>query len=169
MIRRGYALAPVVVAAGLATIVTACSSAQPVSTAPTRSRVSTPTTVQTTPDPTRDRPARRTRPAQHAPSTALPLGYRTAHARQVITVVAPSATSTQASLQAWRAVSGGWRRVGPAVPAWLGAAGFSEHASESVSATPTGSFTLTRAFGHDPDPGTSLPYRRTTPDDWWIS
>jgi L,D-peptidoglycan transpeptidase YkuD (ErfK/YbiS/YcfS/YnhG family) len=43
------------------------------------------------------------------------------------------------------------------------------HPSESVSATPMGSFTLTEAFGRDPDPGTELPYTRTTPDDWWIS
>ncbi len=38
-----------------------------------------------------------------------------------------------------------------------------------ISATPIGSFTLTQAFGHDRNPGTSLPYRQTTPADWWIS
>jgi L,D-peptidoglycan transpeptidase YkuD (ErfK/YbiS/YcfS/YnhG family) len=32
-----------------------------------------------------------------------------------------------------------------------------------------GSFTLTEAFGHDPDPGARLPYVHTTPADWWIS
>lgn len=32
-----------------------------------------------------------------------------------------------------------------------------------------GSFTLTQAFGRRSDPGTSLPYFRTTPADWWIS
>lgn len=41
--------------------------------------------------------------------------------------------------------------------------------SESRSATPEGSFTLTQAFGREPNPGTALPYRRTTPADWWIS
>lgn len=87
----------------------------------------------------------------------------------MITVVAGSSTTTQARLQAWRRLGSGWRRVGPAVPAWLGYAGFSRPASEQSTATPTGSFTLTRAFGALPDPGTRLPYRRTTPDDWWIS
>ena len=43
------------------------------------------------------------------------------------------------------------------------------HASESRSATPMGSFTLTRAFGHDSNPGTKLPYLHTNPSDWWIS
>jgi L,D-peptidoglycan transpeptidase YkuD (ErfK/YbiS/YcfS/YnhG family) len=43
------------------------------------------------------------------------------------------------------------------------------HPSETRSATPMGSFTLTQAFGHDPNPGTRLPYLHTTPADWWIS
>jgi len=45
----------------------------------------------------------------------------------------------------------------------------STHASESSTATPIGSFTLTQAFGHEADPGTAIPYRQTTPADWWIS
>jgi L,D-peptidoglycan transpeptidase YkuD (ErfK/YbiS/YcfS/YnhG family) len=90
-------------------------------------------------------------------------------ARQVITVIAPTPASTRARLQAWRRVGAGWRQVGPSVPAWLGYAGFSEPASEASTATPTGSFTLTRAFGADPDPGSRLPYLRTTGADWWIS
>lgn len=59
--------------------------------------------------------------------------------------------------------------MGPAVAAHLGSAGLSTHASESSTATPIGSFTLTQAFGRAPDPGTSLPYVQTTPADWWIS
>ena len=100
---------------------------------------------------------------------ALPLTFGTGAARQVITVVAPSTGSTRAILQAWRKVSGGWKAVGPRVDAWVGSDGLSKHPSESRSATPIGSFTLTQAFGHDPDPGTSLRYVRTTPADWWIS
>ena len=45
----------------------------------------------------------------------------------------------------------------------------STHPSETRSATPMGSFTLTQAFGHYSDPGTALPYLHTTPSDWWIS
>jgi L,D-peptidoglycan transpeptidase YkuD (ErfK/YbiS/YcfS/YnhG family) len=87
----------------------------------------------------------------------------------VVTVVAPSTGSTQATVQAWRKVAGGWRKVGGAVPAWVGSQGLSRHPSESRSATPIGSFTLTQAFGRDADPGTALPYFRTRPSDWWIS
>jgi L,D-peptidoglycan transpeptidase YkuD (ErfK/YbiS/YcfS/YnhG family) len=88
---------------------------------------------------------------------------------QVITVAATSTASTTATLRAWQRSNGGWQPVGPAVPAWLGSAGMSAHPSESSTATPIGSFTLTQAFGHDADPGTALPYTHTTPADWWIS
>lgn len=87
----------------------------------------------------------------------------------MITAVAPSTASTHGTLQAWRRVSGGWRKVGAAVPAWFGSDGLTTHPSETRSATPIGSFTLTRAFGRNPDPGTALRYTRTTPSDWWIS
>jgi L,D-peptidoglycan transpeptidase YkuD (ErfK/YbiS/YcfS/YnhG family) len=99
----------------------------------------------------------------------LPLRYPTRNARQVITVVAPSYTTTTARLQAWRRIGSGWRRVGPSVPAWLGYQGFSVPPSETRTATPTGSYTLTHAFGADPNPGTALPYLQTTEADWWIS
>jgi len=99
----------------------------------------------------------------------LPLAFATGNAAQLLTVTAGSTSSTEGTLQAWRKVSGGWRKVGEAAHAWLGADGLTSHASESRSATPIGSFTLTYAFGHDTDPGTALPYRHTTPGDWWIS
>jgi L,D-peptidoglycan transpeptidase YkuD (ErfK/YbiS/YcfS/YnhG family) len=123
-------------------------------------------------------PARRTasaRPVAHptsVPSSAsgrLPLPYGTGNATQVLTVVASSASSTRATVQRWTRAPDGWQRVGPAVPAYVGAAGMSAHPSESISATPEGSFTLTQAFGHDRNPGTQLPYLQTNPDDWWIS
>jgi L,D-peptidoglycan transpeptidase YkuD (ErfK/YbiS/YcfS/YnhG family) len=109
-------------------------------------------------------------PTAHRPrGIALPLRYGTGPARQVITVVASAESDTQGVVQAWRRVPGGWRRVGPAVPAWLGSDGMTPHPNESLSAVPMGSYTLTQAFGHDPNPGTALPYRQTTPSDWWIS
>lgn len=145
---------------------------------------SSPSSVATSRPPsshTSARPARtkKHRSAEPAPSTssaapkpraaALPLPFHTGSATQVITVTAASTSGTQGTLQAWRKVAGGWRRVGVAVPAWLGSDGITRHPSESLSATPIGSFTLTRAFGRDADPGTSLPYTRTAPADWWIS
>lgn len=136
-----------------------------VSRSATPSRTPTPRHAVTTPRRTTPAPApRRT----VAAAQALPLGLSTRGADQVITVTADSSSSTTATLQPWRRVSGGWRRVGPSVHAHLGADGVGQ-ASESTSRTPVGSFTLTQAFGHDSDPGTALPYRHTTPADWWIS
>jgi L,D-peptidoglycan transpeptidase YkuD (ErfK/YbiS/YcfS/YnhG family) len=101
---------------------------------------------------------------------ALPLGGKTGNATRIITVDARSYGSTTAILQAWnKAPGGGWRKWGSAVTAHVGSDGLTRHASESRSATPIGSFTLTRAFGHDSDPGTALPYTHTTPAAWWIS
>ena len=99
----------------------------------------------------------------------LPLNFATGDATEVITVVAPSESSTQATLQTWQKSSGSWHRVGPAVPAWLGSDGMTTQPSEFRSATPIGSFTLTQAFGYFSNPGTSLPYFKTTSADWWIS
>lgn len=106
----------------------------------------------------------------HAAAVAgLPLAYSTGNATQVITATAPSLGSTSGTLQAWQRTSAGWQRVGPATSAWFGSQGLTEHMSEWISATPVGSFTLTQAFGSQPDPGTALPYFQTTPADWWIS
>jgi L,D-peptidoglycan transpeptidase YkuD (ErfK/YbiS/YcfS/YnhG family) len=172
--------------------VTACTSGNAQPTRTTASAVSTPpagTTSLPTPSvpssPTSSASSSKASPSKTRPSSSpatsrptpkrttsahrLPLGFRTGNATQVITVVASSTSSTQGTLQAWRKVSGGWRKVGGAVPAWLGSDGLSSHPSETRSATPIGSFTLTQAFGHDSDPGTALPYIHTTPADWWIS
>lgn len=119
------------------------------------------------------RPAPRTRvsaarPAAPSRTGRLPLDLRTGNATQVITVVADSNSDTRATVQRWRKSGGGWRKVGGAVAAYVGSDGIGT-ASESSSKTPVGSFTMTQAFGRDADPGTRLPYLRTTPDDYWIS
>ncbi len=101
----------------------------------------------------------------------MPLrGFYTGSASKIITVVAHSGYSTTATLQAWtKAAGGGWLRYGSAVTAHVGSDGLSRSPSEWRSATPIGSFSLTQAFGHYGDPGTLLPYFRTSPADWWIS
>jgi L,D-peptidoglycan transpeptidase YkuD (ErfK/YbiS/YcfS/YnhG family) len=100
----------------------------------------------------------------------LPLHFRTHNATKVITVVAQSGGSTTARLEAWsKAPGGGWLPHGRSIVAHVGADGLSTQASESRSATPIGSFTLTLAFGHNANPGTRLHYIHTRPSDWWIS
>ena len=113
-------------------------------------------------------------PAAPAPAPqrghALPLAFSTGSATRVLTVAAPSSASTTATLQAWTlAPGGGWLRYGSALLAHVGAQGLTTSPSESLSATPIGSFGLTQGFGSQADPGTPLPYFRTDNADWWVS
>jgi L,D-peptidoglycan transpeptidase YkuD (ErfK/YbiS/YcfS/YnhG family) len=107
--------------------------------------------------------------SSHQVSTGLPLNANTGTARQVVTVVAASTGSTTGTLQAWTKTSSGWQRHGSAITAHLGSQGLTAHPSESKSATPIGSFTLTQAFGSASNPGTRLAYFRTDSSDWWVS
>jgi L,D-peptidoglycan transpeptidase YkuD (ErfK/YbiS/YcfS/YnhG family) len=108
--------------------------------------------------------------APSARGGALPLRYPTGSATRVVTVTATSSASTVATLQAWtKAPGGGWLPSGSGVTAHIGTQGMTTSPSESRSATPEGSFTLTQAFGRFDNPGTGLPYFRTDPADWWIS
>ncbi|MDP9240621.1 MAG: hypothetical protein M3O55_08305 [Actinomycetota bacterium] len=108
-------------------------------------------------------------PLRAPAASQLPLSGATGDATQVVTVVAASSTSTTASLTAWDRTARGWVPRGPAVRAYLGDQGITTHPSETRSATPAGSFTLTQAFGRADDPGTALPYLRTDSSDWWVT
>jgi len=100
----------------------------------------------------------------------LPLAYATGNATQVVTVTASSTSATTATLRAWtKAPGGGWLPKGGPIVARIGSQGMTAHPSESRSATPMGSFTLTQAFGALGDPGTGLPYTRVDLSYWWIS
>ncbi len=101
---------------------------------------------------------------------SLPVAGSTGSATRILTVTASSSRSTTATLQPWdKAPGGGWLKHGSPILAHVGADGLSSAASESRSATPIGSFTLTQAFGAYADPGTALPYFQTNSADWWIS
>ncbi|SDJ20275.1 L,D-peptidoglycan transpeptidase YkuD, ErfK/YbiS/YcfS/YnhG family [Frankineae bacterium MT45] len=105
-----------------------------------------------------------------AVGSSLPLRFTTGNATRVITVVAGSTGSTTATLQAWnKAAGGGWIRYGSAVTAHIGSQGMTTAPSESKSATPIGSYTLTTSFGALSNPGTGLPYRVTNSNSWWVS
>jgi L,D-peptidoglycan transpeptidase YkuD (ErfK/YbiS/YcfS/YnhG family) len=98
------------------------------------------------------------------------LAYPTGSASRVLTVVAGSSGSTTATLQAWqRAPDGSWVKRGAGIRAHVGSQGMTTHPSESVPATPIGSFTLTQAFGRAANPGTGLPHFQTGWTDWWVS
>jgi L,D-peptidoglycan transpeptidase YkuD (ErfK/YbiS/YcfS/YnhG family) len=103
-----------------------------------------------------------------AASSGLPLGVDPGSSDQVVTVVAPSAGSTTATLTAWQRGATGWTAALGPVSARIGSAGVGR-ASESTTRTPAGTFSLTEAFGRSGNPGTALPYRVVDGDDWWVS
>jgi L,D-peptidoglycan transpeptidase YkuD (ErfK/YbiS/YcfS/YnhG family) len=84
----------------------------------------------------------------------------------VITVVAPYSSATTATLTAWARSGSGWKAVAGPMLAHIGADGVGQ-ASEAVSRTPAGAYSLTQAFGNQPNNGTRLPYFQAGPDDWW--
>jgi L,D-peptidoglycan transpeptidase YkuD (ErfK/YbiS/YcfS/YnhG family) len=86
---------------------------------------------------------------------------------QVITVEAATPLSQTAVLRTWRLASDGrYVQVFPAVVAWVGVNGV-RPTREGLGRTPVGVFTMTQAFGNQPDNGTRLPYVHVGPDDWW--
>jgi L,D-peptidoglycan transpeptidase YkuD (ErfK/YbiS/YcfS/YnhG family) len=86
---------------------------------------------------------------------------------QVITVEAQSPSSQRAVLRTWRLASEGrYVQVFPPVLAWVGTNGV-RPTHEGLGRTPVGVFTMTQAFGNQPDNGTRLPYVHVGPNDWW--
>ena len=150
------------------------SSVAPATSAPASSI--TPVLTRT-PRPSRTTPAPATTTAQAKPkattraastATRLPLDLPTGDAEQAVTVVTSSSGDTTATVQRWSKDGSRWRKVGAAIDGYVGSGGVGR-ASEGSTRTPAGSYTLTQAFGRDSDPGTRLPYVRTTEDDFWIS
>jgi L,D-peptidoglycan transpeptidase YkuD (ErfK/YbiS/YcfS/YnhG family) len=98
----------------------------------------------------------------------LPLPVNTISAREILTVVAPSAGSTTAQFTAWERRSGRWTAVLGPMTARIGSQGIGA-ASETSTRTPAGTFTVTEAFGRSANPGSGLPYRVIDQQDWWVS
>lgn len=99
----------------------------------------------------------------------LPVSQDPGNATQVITVKANSTSSTTATLEEWDKTGDTWTKHGSSIKAYVGTQGLTKTPSESVSATPIGSFTLTQAFGSQPNPGTDLHYKKTDQNSYWIS
>jgi L,D-peptidoglycan transpeptidase YkuD (ErfK/YbiS/YcfS/YnhG family) len=100
-------------------------------------------------------------------STA-PVAVAATTAAQVVTVSAPTSTSTYARVEAWRRQSDGrHRRVARFCNARIGAQGTGA-TSEGMSRTPTGRFQLSQPFGLRPNPGnTGVPYLQVDRHDIW--
>jgi L,D-peptidoglycan transpeptidase YkuD (ErfK/YbiS/YcfS/YnhG family) len=93
----------------------------------------------------------------------------TGSARQLITVVAPHRSATQAGLRLWQKVNGCWQPVAGPWSAWLGGRGVSANRREGDRTTPVGSFGFGRTmYGVARNPGVRYRYRRIVCGDWWV-
>jgi L,D-peptidoglycan transpeptidase YkuD (ErfK/YbiS/YcfS/YnhG family) len=99
--------------------------------------------------------------------TALATRADAAAPGQVITVQAATPRSQVAVLRTWQLQSDGHyvQVFGPFI-AYVGKHGVGP-TREGLGKTPDGIFTLTQAFGNQPNNGTRLPYFRAGADDWW--
>jgi L,D-peptidoglycan transpeptidase YkuD (ErfK/YbiS/YcfS/YnhG family) len=89
-------------------------------------------------------------------------------ATQIVTVVAPSDTSTTARLTLWQRDGGCWRLAAGPWTARVGRSGLSDHHREGDGTTPVGAFGVgTTVYGIAPDPGVHYAYRRLVCGDWW--
>lgn len=88
-------------------------------------------------------------------------------ATQVITV---QTHGSYATVTAWERAGTGWRRVIATSSARIGANGVVAGSArkQGTDTTPTGTYSLTQAFGIKADPGTAMPYHQVTNDDWWV-
>ncbi|WP_083709304.1 L,D-transpeptidase family protein [Williamsia sterculiae] len=85
---------------------------------------------------------------------------------QLIVVSAAKQSDQTATLTAYQRQGTTWRPIiGPAL-AHLGTLGMGVPA-DNVSRTPMGTFRLDQAFGRQANPGTAMPYFRSTQQDWW--
>lgn len=105
--------------------------------------------------------------AASAPPSDLP---DLADAQQVIVVTARTTRTTYGELNAYQRESGGaWTRVFGPMTARLGFSGTTpaRDRRQGTGKTPTGVFGIVSAFGRQPNPGTSLPYRQVDRNDTW--
>jgi L,D-peptidoglycan transpeptidase YkuD (ErfK/YbiS/YcfS/YnhG family) len=87
---------------------------------------------------------------------------------QLITVEAPSTTTTYATLRTWRRSRGCWRGVAGPFPARVGRNGIRKNRREGDGTTPIGTFPIGRVmYGNEPNPGVRFRYVRLRCGDWW--
>jgi L,D-peptidoglycan transpeptidase YkuD (ErfK/YbiS/YcfS/YnhG family) len=101
-----------------------------------------------------------------APSP-FPVPVTVGTATQAITV---KAHGSYATVTAWQKGGSTWTKVLTTSAARIGANGVTNGATreQCTDTTPTGTYTLTHAFGVATNPGTKMPYHQVTSTDWWV-
>jgi len=107
--------------------------------------------------------------AAPTPCSAIANSIRgTAHADELITVVAGSLRSQSAQLSLFKREGTCFRLVAGPFSAFVGANGLSLHHHEGDGTTPIGLFGIsTTMYGVAPNPGVSYHYHQLVCGDWW--
>ena len=87
-----------------------------------------------------------------------------AYAKQIVAVVSDGSSAVVSMHE--KDENGVWREL-LSTNGFVGSAGVGQ-ASESVSRTPRGTYSLTQAFGIQKDPGTDLPYIQVDSSHYWV-
>jgi L,D-peptidoglycan transpeptidase YkuD (ErfK/YbiS/YcfS/YnhG family) len=97
----------------------------------------------------------------------FPVSVSVGDSSQIITVKTAGALAT---VTAWAKTSNGWHAVLSTSAGHIGSKGLSAGNTrrQNTYTTPSGTYTITQAFGILPNPGTALPYHLVTKDDWWV-
>ncbi|MFI6850086.1 L,D-transpeptidase family protein [Kitasatospora sp. NBC_00085] len=84
--------------------------------------------------------------------------------------IAVKADGTRATVTLWGRRDGVWHSLASTADARIGSGGLHDGLTrvQGTGTTPTGTYTITQAFGIAPDPGTRMPYHRVTGHDWWV-
>jgi L,D-peptidoglycan transpeptidase YkuD (ErfK/YbiS/YcfS/YnhG family) len=89
-------------------------------------------------------------------------------AGQLITVEAPTADQTYATVEWWQRSGGCWILAGGPYTGRIGFDGFSDHHVEGESSTPTGMYGIGPVvYGTAPNPGVHEAYHQLVCGDWW--
>jgi L,D-peptidoglycan transpeptidase YkuD (ErfK/YbiS/YcfS/YnhG family) len=87
---------------------------------------------------------------------------------QAITVTTEKYEHVKAALETFQKVGGIWQRAFQPMPALIGRNGFAYNKVEGDGKSPIGTYTFGICFGRFQNPGTLMPYRQTTQNDYWI-
>jgi L,D-peptidoglycan transpeptidase YkuD (ErfK/YbiS/YcfS/YnhG family) len=146
-------------------------------TTSTTSVAPTSTTTRTLPPTTAAPVSTTTRPPAPAPTTAGAASCEpnlaatlasTGGARQLITVEAPSTSTTMASVELWQRAGACWEAVAGPWAGFVGYNGFSDHKREGDGTTPTGLYGIGPVmYGNAPNPGVRYAYHDLVCGDWW--
>jgi L,D-peptidoglycan transpeptidase YkuD (ErfK/YbiS/YcfS/YnhG family) len=106
--------------------------------------------------------------AGSCPTPASAAGAPPRKVHQVVTVEAPSLTSTVALVSLWSRTGSCFVRVGGPWSSSIGRSGLSSHKVEGDGTTPIGEYSIGPVmYGIAPNPGVAYQYHRIVCGDWW--